>query len=473
MQTRSSAPFALLIGYIWGMRAHPPIRSIRTVLVSCLIVVCTGASAVASAAAAQSSPVVPKALQTLRTTLAGDLASAGGTSDALVLDTNTGQTLFSSTPDRPRLPASVEKLFTTSAALLQFGASATLSTSVLGSGSLSPHGTWQGPLYLRGGGDPTFGSASFDSVMYGTGVGASVQQLAANLRRAGVRRITGPVVADESAFDALRGTPATGYLADLEVEGELSALAYDDGFLSTAEVSLQASPPLFAGQQFALALRAAGITVPRGTKVAVGVTPAAATLLAQVASPPIATLIELTNTPSDNFFAETLLKDLGARFGAGGTTADGAAVVRSVIAAHLDLRPRLDDGSGLSRYDRTTATQVVSLLEQLQPDASFTSSLAVAGVSGTMVGEMLGTRAVRNCRGKTGTLHDVANLVGYCTARNGDTLAFAFLLNSQSNAAHGHAVEDRMGVALANYNGPRASVASTTGRRSGAGAPIQ
>jgi D-alanyl-D-alanine carboxypeptidase/D-alanyl-D-alanine-endopeptidase (penicillin-binding protein 4) len=290
--------------------------------------------------------------------------------------------------------------------------------------------------------------------MYGNGVGATVQLLAANLEGAGIRRITGPVVGDESAFDTLRGPPATGDLADLEVEGELSALAYDDGFLSSAEVSLQSSPARYAAREFALALRAAGVTVPRGTKVSAGVTPVGAKLLAQVASPPIATLIELTNTPSDNFFAETLLKDLGATFGSGGTTADGAAVVRSVIAAQFALHPRLNDGSGLSRYDRTTATQVVSLLTALRSNRAFIESLAVAGVSGTMAGEMLGTRAVDNCRGKTGTLHDVANLVGYCTARNGDTLAFAFLLNSQIDSDHGHAIEDKMGVALANYDGP-------------------
>ena len=47
------------------------------------------------------------------------------------------------------------------------------------------------------------------------------------------------------------------------------------------------------------------------------------------------------------------------------------------------------------------------------------------------------------------------------------------MLNSVSNAAYGHVLEDQMGVALANYNGPPVSVASTTGRRSGAGAPIQ
>ena len=53
----------------------------------------------------------------------------------------------------------------------------------------------------------------------------------------------------------------------------------------------------------------------------------------------MATLIKLTNTPSDNFFAETLIKDIGAKFGGAGTTAAGAAAVRSLVAS----------GSGFTR----------------------------------------------------------------------------------------------------------------------------
>ena len=83
---------------------------------------------------------------------------------------------------------------------------------------------------------------------------------------------------------------------------------------------------------------------------------------------------------------------------------------------------------------------------------------------------MLGTRAVDNCRGKTGTLHDVANLVGYCTARNGDTLAFAFMLNSLSNSTYGHLMEDQMGVALANYDGaPLTTTSPLTGSTGSSG----
>ncbi len=94
-----------------------------------------------------------------------------------------------SAPAWAGLPASVEKLWTTSTALLAFGPSARLSTSVLADGRLQG-GTFHGTLYLRGGGDPTFGSSGFDRLNYGTG--ATVQALVSSLiRTLGLRALDG------------------------------------------------------------------------------------------------------------------------------------------------------------------------------------------------------------------------------------------------------------------------------------------
>jgi D-alanyl-D-alanine carboxypeptidase/D-alanyl-D-alanine-endopeptidase (penicillin-binding protein 4) len=422
----------------------------RAALLATLLSLLTAAAAGArrsAQAAGQASSV-----EALDRQLSGYFRAAGTQTSGLVVDLDTGRTLFSLRASVPRLPASVEKLYTTTAALFAFGPGATLATTVYGVGHTNAAGQFTGTLYLKGGGDPTFGDAGFDGVMYGTG--ATVQRLVASLRAAGIRAVHGTIVGDESKFDALRGGPDSGYAANLETEGQLDALSYDAGFTDRSETALQGHPTLWAAQAFAAALSAGGIRVAQGTRVYAGRTPPQATALASVTSPPMATLIRLTDQPSDNFFAETLVKDLGASFGSGGSTAAGAAVVRRVIATRLGLHPRLDDGSGLSRYDRTTAAQVVSLLAQMRDDAALEDALAVAGVSGTMRGEMVGTRAVGNCRGKTGTLHDVANLVGYCTAAGGDRLAFAFLLNGLTSADYGHALEDLMGEALADYRGP-------------------
>ena len=91
--------------------------------------------------------------------------------------------------------------------------------------------------------------------------------------------------------------------------------------------------------------------------------------------------------PSDNFFAETLVKDLGARFGGAGTTAAGAAVVGQTIASLLGIHPHVVDGSGLVRADRTSVYEVADLLVGVQPTplgALLRGSMAVAGRSGTL-----------------------------------------------------------------------------------------
>jgi D-alanyl-D-alanine carboxypeptidase/D-alanyl-D-alanine-endopeptidase (penicillin-binding protein 4) len=422
----------------------------------------TGATAAAAAGppGAAASPRATSARaaaspqRSLDASLTQGMQNAGGAGSAYVLDLNTAHSLFSWVADTGRLPASVEKLYTTSTALLRFGANATLTTGVLGNGSIDRYDGFHGTLWLRGGGDPTFGSSAFDQAFYGTG--ATVGRLAANLiRNTGIKSIHGRIVGDDTYFDALRGTPPTGFGSDLtDVEGLLSALAYDRGFATSDGSVGQSRPALYATQQFVAALQARGVKVASNTAVYTGKAPASAQQLAAVHSPRIAKLIQLTNTPSDNYLAEMLLKGLGARFGGAGTTSAGAAVVRAELAGEFGIHTQLEDGSGLSRNDSTSPVQVVSLLRQLAGNQDFFNSLAIGGETGTLQDSMNGTVAQGNCHGKTGTLHDVANLVGYCKARDGHTLAFAFLINSISDPTYVHSVEaNQMAVAVASYNG--------------------
>jgi serine-type D-Ala-D-Ala carboxypeptidase/endopeptidase (penicillin-binding protein 4) len=407
----------------------------------------------AGTAAAAGAQPVPPAQRTLQGALKHGLGQTGRQTSAIVVDLTTGQTLFSEAANAGRLPASVEKLYTTSTALLRLGPNATFTTSILGVGSRDPDGVWDGTLYLRGGGDPTFGSVGFDQSWYGSGTGTTMRTLIGNLLRSnGITAVNGRIVGDESFWDSLRGTPATGFGRNSEVEGELSALAYDRGFTSNQGTAFQIHPALYAAQQFEGGLRAFGVKVA-GVQVSAGRTPADATVLASVQSPRLSTLIQLTNTPSDNYLAESLLKDIGARLGGAGTTAAGAAVVRAELQSKFGITPRLNDGSGLSRYDLTSPTQIVTLLKAMANNSAFVNSLALMGETGTLQTEATGTVAVGDCRGKTGTLHDVANLAGYCTAKDGHTLAFAFLSNGLGDPDYVHEVEAALTVPLAKYNG--------------------
>ena len=125
------------------------------------------------------------------------MAQAGPQSGALVYDLDADDELYGLRPTIKRPPASVEKLWTTTALMDKLGPSARLHTTVLGTGSLR-HGVWHGNLYLRGGGDPTFGDPTFNRV-WELGYGPTAAQLTQQLAKRGITRVTGQVFADEIA----------------------------------------------------------------------------------------------------------------------------------------------------------------------------------------------------------------------------------------------------------------------------------
>ncbi len=383
----------------------------------------------------------------LRSSLARSMAPAGSSSGAMVVDETDGRVLFALRADSPRVPASNEKLYTTSTALLRYGPSGTLSTRAVAVGGLDANGTLRGPLYLHGGGDPTYGSLTFTRRAYGTG--ATGYDLAGRLAAAGLRRVEGPVLGDESAFDRRRGS--YGFGISLDIGGPLSALAFNRGLASETGRGFQLRPATFAAGQLIVALRARGISVTGASGERM--TPPGAHELAREPSPPMSTLVRLTNVPSDNYFAEMVLKGLGANFAHSGTTAAGAGVVRARLAA-LGIHPRVVDGSGLSRSDSTTPRQIVTLLGAMDRSATvsdaFRNSLAVAGRSGTLAYRMGGTTAAGRCRGKTGTLNGVSALSGYCDAVGGRRLAFSILMNGVS-VSGAHTLQNAMAVAIARY----------------------
>ncbi len=381
----------------------------------------------------------------LRATLSTLHNRLGPAAGAYVVDLTTGEVLFRHRDSLALAPASNEKLFSTAAALLRFGASGTLATTLRATpgAEIDADGVLRGDLYLVGGGDPTLGDA---------GLAALADQLVAR----GVERIDGGVIGDESLFDTLRGGPDSAYRPDGDLGGWLTALSWRHGRAGAA------GPAKGAATKLAALLKARKVTYerkPRAGKLsAVSGGGVAATEdaepLATFTSPSIATLIAQTNIPSENFYAEMLIKALGARFGAGGTTTAGLAVTRAQLAT-FGIHPRLADGSGLSRTNHTTARQIVRLLERMAGQdnaATWAASLPVAGRSGTLRQRMRGTAAAGRCAAKTGTLIGVSALSGYCTSTGGVRVAFSFIENRVCNYC-AKKVEDRMVSAIARLDG--------------------
>jgi serine-type D-Ala-D-Ala carboxypeptidase/endopeptidase (penicillin-binding protein 4) len=382
----------------------------------------------------------------LKSSLTSQMRQAGGHSGAYVTNMTTGEQVFAWRAGVPRVLASNTKLFTAAAALARFGTEGTLGTEVLGGGELDEEGIWRGDLYLRGGGDPTFGSRRFATRSYGGG--GTVEELAALVDQAGVERVTGRVYGDESQHDSLRGGPYSAFGVSIWV-GPLSALSFNRGLATEAGGGYQASPPLFAAARLDAALERRGIRVRLAPRAAE--TPAGAPVVASVESPPMGTLVRLMNKPSDNFFGEMLLKNLAMQARGVGTTKAGARLAAG-YARRLGAPVRIADGSGLSRGNRASPHRVVRLLTALVAEEelfdTWYASLAIAGRDGTLKTRMRSGAARGQCRGKTGTLSNVSALSGYCTGRSGDLYAFSILMNNVFTSG-ARVLQDRMAQAIA------------------------
>jgi D-alanyl-D-alanine carboxypeptidase/D-alanyl-D-alanine-endopeptidase (penicillin-binding protein 4) len=214
-------------------------------------------------------------------------------------------------------------------------------------------------------------------------------------------------------------------------------------------------PELYAGAVFAERLGALGIPVV-----------VAAIDTAEPGGSPVAeyvhlldTAITFMNKESDNLSAEALLKVVGAEtYGVAGSAELGATVARRVLAGWgCDTTGiEIADGSGLSRYNLTSPSTIVLLLQAMARDTAnfpaFYHSLPVAGVDGTIGRRMIGTPAQGNLRAKTGSLSAVSALSGYVRTAGGEMLTFSILLQNFPGTVRPYRqVQDRIGAFLAGW----------------------
>ena len=320
---------------------------------------------------------------------------------ALAFDLRSHHVVYALNPSLPLVPASNEKLTVTYTALVRLGPSFRFRTRVLATGRRSG-AVWRGTLYLRGGGDPTLKIAG-------------LRRLAEQLRRSGIRRITGNVLADESYFDTRRTAPGWKPSFYLHESPPLSALVVARAQFRGATTR---DPAGAAAALFVKQLDRAGVEV--SGRSAWGTAPRRAATLASVASEPLADVLRFMDRSSDNFTAELLMKTLGARVLGKGTTGAGAqVVVRTLERAGVHLRGvRIADGSGLSSRDRLTARAVAGILAAAWQRPALRPylwrSLAVAGRCGTLADRLADARGM--IFAKTGTTDRASALSGY--ARN-------------------------------------------------------
>lgn len=218
-------------------------------------------------------------------------------------------------------------------------------------------------------------------------------------------------------------------------------------------------------QHFAAVLKdqlaAVGVTVEGELRVQSGAP--LGKRLATLRHPWIAHLAAI-NTESANSLADGLLMTMGAvRFGEGSRAA-GARAVQAVLEHHGLPTQGLNqvDGSGLSRDNRVTArllSEALAAVEQLPAEQRqlFNSSLAVAGVSGTLDDRMQSGVAKGKVMAKTGWISGASSLSGYADSQSGRRLVFSILVAYPRmdglNTRAWKPMQDRMCEALVEWGG--------------------
>jgi len=362
----------------------------------------------------------PNGLPALTSDLSGMISTKirSGRFGVMVASLTRGDTLFAQNAGEMMQPASTMKLFSTAVALDRFGPEHSFSTDVLRDAPLGGDGTITGSIYLRADGDPSMSARFYHDP------NLPMATLARSVAAAGVKRVTGDLVFDATAFDDRRipdGWKST-YLG-AAYAARVSALSLNENIVwvvvqpagKQAAVTLEPAsttipvrskvrlvggrggriiarraadggidvsgsigsssgplryslvvddPALFTAGALRAALQAAGVTVDGAIKA--GKTPANAEKVASLASPPLSRIVSEMNRESINIVAELLFRDAARASAADvGTAETGLANLRDFMQKKVEADPqqiRVSDGSGLSTLDFMTPRAMIHLL---------------------------------------------------------------------------------------------------------------
>jgi D-alanyl-D-alanine carboxypeptidase/D-alanyl-D-alanine-endopeptidase (penicillin-binding protein 4) len=386
------------------------------------------ALAVAAASAlAVSSPVAqarPASAKTsARTTLASQVAKALRGSSATHMDyafhvQDVGT--VSHGAQTPSAPASNQKLFTTITALQDLGRDYRYNTVVSGTTRLTSH-TLHGDLVLRGSGDPTLLSSNLLSI-------------AKRLHTKGLRHVSGHLIVDDTRYSHQTRVPGWKHSFVPVETGTVDAFSVNyDTWHSGA--SFDADPTRDNAKLWREELKKAHITVAGSTRIEAA--PDTVHPLVTHRSADLAAIIDDLLTNSVNYFAEMLLREIGAATSGHGTAASGIAAERTLAAKWKLPLGATYDGSGLSYSDRETPATITAWLSKLTSEPYYTTefyALPLSCATGTLETRLCGPHVRDQVRAKTGTIDHVSALSGYFETMNHHFVTFSVLTSGFSDA---------------------------------------
>ncbi|MFW5982816.1 MAG: D-alanyl-D-alanine carboxypeptidase/D-alanyl-D-alanine-endopeptidase, partial [Candidatus Brocadiia bacterium] len=404
-----------------------------------------------------------------------------------------GRVIYSKNSTESFMPASNQKLVTAAGAMLLLKPDYEFETVLWGSGSRDTSGGLRGDLKITGGGDPTIGSPEF-AARYPEHRDP-FRVWASRLAATGLRRITGQVVVDGGFFDHLhvhpewpeeqlwrtycapvsalafqnncvqvsvKPGPDAGEPAKVEfspdVPGlnlrnscrthpERHAIWFDrdpssdviqvgghvlGGSVGYAGYVTVPAPSLFAARAFALQLRRAGVYLGRPFCRLNRDADEKSWYRIDSHRTPIKPVLSVMMTESQNFYAEQIVKTIGAENRGEGSWEEGLGEISAALReVEVDLRGvELADGSGMSRGNRLTPRAVCRLLLRMdeQFGAEFRELLPRPG-EGTLHNRLTSSRYRSRVRAKTGYLHSVSALSGYVRTVDQEAMAFSIMIN--------------------------------------------
>lgn len=405
---------------------------------------------------------------------------------ALVVDLNTNETLFDRNANRTLVPASNMKLFSDAAALLVLGPDYRFKAQLSTDASHLENGILQGSLYLNLPGDPSFKTSHLDDLLaelpkwgikqiQGDVVvissHAHVDPYPPGWSEKDLLQSYGaplaPVILDENRLtvivnpNAKPNQPALIELAQkessIQIDNQVNttstmkgcglSYAMDNdnhlhvrGCVAVGQWAAVQRIPIRNPWRYAegqIQTRLKAIDIKLQGKVRLGETPHHTLLLATHESKPITQLLADTLKPSDNLYADSLyLHAANVLAGHPENWKQAEVTVKTFLQKQTGISLSdaiLKDGSGLSREDRLSAKQTVSLLEYLHRHFPLTyeyvAALPIAGQDGTLQKRLKKPYQQGFIRAKTGTLSGVVSLSGYLYTANAHTLAFALYIN--------------------------------------------
>ena len=429
-----------------------------------------------------------------------------------VVDLSTGEEMVDRRADELHIVASNTKLITTAAALDALGPGHMFETRLLMRGAVAG-GALDGDLAVIGGGDPNISGRQFDGDAY-----AVFRKWAAELRARGVTRVRGDLYLDHGLFAGPVTHPDWPERGrDKWYQAPVAALSFSDNCVMVrirpasrvgAPARVELVPPLprfgptnrasttaSAQRHSAGVRRAEGsdeLTVfgavyrragPLETWVSVAdpVQYFGAALIDSFAGEGVAvdgdlvpverlpgliwegvavhrsdllTAVQVTNKRSQNFYAESLIKLLGAESCGRGSWEAGLRAAADFLA-EAGLEPgswSMADGSGLSRGNRFTPRQLTTLLRTMvhhRWGSEFIRSLPYSGEEELSWRDRLAEPPYRgNVFAKTGTLLGVSTLSGYAKGLSGRLYAFSILCNRVPSAWEARRLQDKIVAAI-------------------------